>query len=228
MNGERGVQDAAAVWDAAASTFDDVPDHGLRDPGVRAAWRGRLREWLPPQAGDVLDLGCGTGSLALLAAEQGHRVIAVDLSRRMAGRAAAKLAGTSARVVVGDAARPPVGEGRFDAVMARHVLWALPDPAAVLARWARLLRSGGRLVLVEGHWGGSERTGVPARVLAGFAAPIASHVHVEHLAHDSALWGRPVHDERYAVVVLPHNEPDTPHQAREEPGIPSQPAGDRT
>src|SRR5437899_3317818 len=120
---------SAQYWDAAAEAFDDEPDHGLRDPAVRAAWAARLRGWLPGGPADLIDLGCGTGSLALLAAEQGHHVTAVDRSGRMARLAAAKLAGTTARVLVGDAAEPPVGDARFDVVLVRHVLWTLPDPA---------------------------------------------------------------------------------------------------
>ncbi|MBO0515984.1 class I SAM-dependent methyltransferase, partial [Streptomyces beijiangensis] len=146
-------------WDAEAATFDEEPDHGLRDAGVRAAWAVRLKGWLPGEPSDVLDLGCGTGSLALLAAEQGHRVTGVDLSPEMAELARVKLAGTGAEVLVGDAARPPVGERRFDVVLARHVVWTLGDPAEVLGHWRSLLRPGGRLVLVEGVWGG---VGVPA------------------------------------------------------------------
>jgi SAM-dependent methyltransferase len=144
---------AVGYWDAAAADFDDEPDHGLREPGVRAAWAARLRAWLPEAPCDVLDLGCGTGSLALLALEQGHRVTGIDFSPRMVAAARAKLAGTGARVMVGDAAAPAVGERRFDVVLARHLLWALPDPAGVLDCWSRLLRPGGRLVLVEGRWG---------------------------------------------------------------------------
>ncbi|BFO20225.1 hypothetical protein SHKM778_66130 [Streptomyces sp. KM77-8] len=53
-------------WDAEAAGFDEEPDHGLRDPRVRAAWAARLRTWLPGRPGDVLDLGCGTGSLSSL------------------------------------------------------------------------------------------------------------------------------------------------------------------
>ncbi|RSS45908.1 class I SAM-dependent methyltransferase, partial [Streptomyces sp. WAC05858] len=79
-----------AYWDAAAADFDNEPDHGLRDPAVREAWAARLRGWLPERAGDVLDLGCGTGSLALLAAERGHRVTGVDRSPRMVELARAK------------------------------------------------------------------------------------------------------------------------------------------
>lgn len=102
----------------------------------------------------MLDLGCGTGSLALLATEQGHRVTAVDLSPRMVGLARAKLSGTDTEVLVGDAARPPVGERTFDVIMARHVLWLLPDPDRALTYWLSLLRPGGRLLLIEGVWAG--------------------------------------------------------------------------
>src|SRR5438477_8131922 len=87
----------AAYWEAAAERFDDEPDHGLRDPAVRAAWAGRMRSWLPGGPARILDLGCGTGSLALLAVEQGHRVTGVDRSAGMVARARAKLAGRDAR-----------------------------------------------------------------------------------------------------------------------------------
>ncbi|MER7154529.1 NUDIX hydrolase, partial [Streptomyces lydicus] len=72
------VRPDAAYWEAIAATYDDDPDHGLRDPVVRSAWDARLRSWLPSAPADILDLGCGTGSLALLAVEQGHRVTGVD------------------------------------------------------------------------------------------------------------------------------------------------------
>lgn len=185
-------------WDAEAASFDEEPDHGLRDPEVRGAWSERLRDWLPTGAGDVLDLGCGTGSLSLLAAEQGHRVTGVDLSPAMVELARAKLAGRDAAFLVGDAAMPPVGEQRFDVVLARHVLWALPDPGRALRRWWGLLRPGGRLVLVEGVWG---EVGIPAEVVAGLLEPLGGRVLVERLSEQSALWGKDVDDERYAVVV---------------------------
>ncbi|MEU2112928.1 methyltransferase domain-containing protein [Streptomyces sp. NPDC019507] len=185
-------------WDAAADTFDDEPDHGLRDPGVRRAWAERMRHWLPSAPSDVLDLGCGTGSLALLAAEQGHRVTAVDLSPRMAEAACRKLAGTGAEVLTGPAERPPVGERRFDTVLVRHVLWALPDPEAALAHWTSLLRPGGRLVLVEGVWGGS---GLSAARLIAALGPLTRRIEHERLSVVTGLWGRPVHDERYALVA---------------------------
>jgi SAM-dependent methyltransferase len=200
-NGERPITGADTDWDTAAASFDDEPDHGLRDPEVRRAWASRLRSWLPERASDLLDLGCGTGSLSLLAAEQGHRVTGVDLSPAMVDLARAKLAGRDATFLVGDAAEPPVGEERFDVVLGRHVLWTLPDPARVLRHWAGLLRPGGRLVLVEGVWGTVSPVGIPADRLTGLLAPLTGHVRVERLSDDEPLWGRAVHDERYAVVA---------------------------
>ncbi|MFF4834265.1 class I SAM-dependent methyltransferase [Streptomyces sp. NPDC001315] len=189
-------------WDAEAAAFDDEPDHGLRDPEVRSAWARRLRAWLPERAGDLLDLGCGTGSLSLLAAEQGHHVTGVDRSPVMVALAREKLAGRDAAFLVGDAAAPPVGEQRFDTVLVRHVLWALPDPGRALRHWRDLLRPGGRLVLVEGVWGTLSPVGIPADRLTALVTPLAEEVRLERLSDEALLWGKDVADERYAVVAL--------------------------
>ncbi|WP_078884222.1 class I SAM-dependent methyltransferase [Streptomyces sp. NRRL S-340] len=197
----RSPAPAAVDWDAQAPVFDDEPDHGLRDPQVRAAWARRLRDWLPEHPADILDLGCGTGSLALLAAEQGHRVTGVDSSPAMVALARAKLAGRDAGFLVGDAASPPVGRRRFDTVLVRHVLWALPDPAGALRHWRELLRPAGRLVLVEGVWGTVTPVGIPTERLLTLLTPLVHHTRVEHLSDDARLWGKAVTDERYAVVA---------------------------
>ncbi|MFJ2258990.1 class I SAM-dependent methyltransferase [Streptomyces sp. NPDC087844] len=198
-----GGKRSGVDWDVQADTFDDEPDHGLRDPAVREAWAARLRGWLPRGPSDVLDLGCGTGSLSLLASEARHRVTGVDLSARMVGLARAKLAGRDAAFLVGDAAAPPVGEQRFDVVLVRHVLWTLPEPGRVLRHWRGLLRPGGRLVLIEGFWGAVSPVGIPADRLKALLAPLAKDVRLERLSDDSQLWGREVGDERYAVIAVP-------------------------
>ncbi|GHB53292.1 SAM-dependent methyltransferase [Streptomyces viridiviolaceus] len=202
-NDSDGTTPPGVDWDAQAAVFDDEPDHGLRDAGVRRAWARRLSSWLPARPGDVLDAGCGTGSLSLLAAEQGHRVTGVDRSPAMVERARAKLAGRDAVFLTGDAAAPPVGQQRFDAVLVRHVLWTLPDPGRALRHWRELLRPGGRLVLVEGVWGTVAPVGIPADRLTALLTPLAGRVRVERLSDDASLWGREVDDERYAVVAEP-------------------------
>lgn len=188
-------------WDLEAAAFDDEPDHGLRDPAVRGAWAARLRDWLPDHPCELLDLGCGTGSMSLLATDQGHSVTAVDLSPAMVDLARAKLAGRAARVLVGDAAAPPVAGETFDGILVRHVAWTLPDPDGALAHWLSLLRPGGRLILVEGVWGTLSPVGIPAARLTGALAPLATHVRHEPLSGDALLWGRQVEDDRYAVVA---------------------------
>ncbi|MDH6139306.1 MULTISPECIES: class I SAM-dependent methyltransferase [Kitasatospora] len=207
----------AEYWDAAASSFDEEPDHGLGAAATRAAWAARLTDWLPAAPADVLDAGCGTGSLALLAATAGHRVTGVDCAPAMVERARAKLAaaGLSGSFLVGDAAEPPTGDGRFDVVLARHLLWTLPDPAAALRGWVERLRPGGRLVLVEGRWRQSADPepyvpgagvlpwagGVGGARLADSVAELGLPVRVVDLSGDDALWGRAVDDERYALIA---------------------------
>lgn len=186
-------------WDGEAATFDDEPDHGLRDPSVRAAWRELLLSCLPPAPARVADLGCGSGSLSVLLAEVGYDVSGLDLSDEMltVARAKAEGAGVDVAFAQGDAASPDLEPGAFDAVLCRHVLWALPDPSAALARWVDLLRPGGRLVLVEGRWhtGG----GLPARRTEELVREHRTEVTVRHLP-EPVYWGREIDDERYLVV----------------------------
>jgi len=84
------TDDMRNYWDAQAESFDTEPDHGLLDPFVREAWRALLLSRLPPAPADVVDLGCGTGSLAVLLAQAGYAVRGLDLSERMVAAATAK------------------------------------------------------------------------------------------------------------------------------------------
>jgi ubiquinone/menaquinone biosynthesis C-methylase UbiE len=202
-------------WEAQTPRYDEDADHGLLDPAARAAWRTHLTAWLPTPPGTVLDLGCGTGSLSLLALEAGHRVVGVDLSPSMVAEATRKCAGRAATFVVGDAAVPEIGGAPVDAVLARHVLWTLPDPAGALGRWVDLVRPGGRLVLIEGRWAPAGQLepyaqgadtmpwqgGVRAEDLVAALDPLVSRLEVVCLSNEAALWGREVDDERYAVVA---------------------------
>ena len=200
------MPDAGAEdWDAAADTFDEPADHGLHDLRVRDAWRRLLRAVLPPPPARVADLGCGTGTLSVLLADEGHRVDGVDLSHRMLERAEAKAEGRSGlRFVHGDASHPPLGAGSYDVVLCRHVLWALPDPAGALRRWVDLLAPDGTMVLVEGRW--STGAGLPADSVVALLESLGRGADVTPLT-DEALWGRPVTDERYVVMSSPGPAP---------------------
>jgi 2-polyprenyl-3-methyl-5-hydroxy-6-metoxy-1,4-benzoquinol methylase len=106
----------------------------------------------------VLDVGCGTGFLALRFAELGHAVTGIDLSPQMIDRARTKAeaAGFKIDFRVGDASALDCEAEIYDIVVARHVVWNLPDPERGVAEWLRVLRPGGRLILIEGKWADNE------------------------------------------------------------------------
>ena len=190
-------RDDIALWDAEAEAFDEAADHGLRDPAVRAAWRSLLVSLVPAPPARVADLGCGTGTLSLLLADEGHAVHGVDFSPAMVTRARAKAEGRrDVRFVVGDAAAPALDRAAYDVVLCRHVLWALPDPAAALRRWVDLLAPGGRLVLVEGRWfnGAGLSAAETVRLVEATGRPAELT-----LLSEPAYWGREITDERYVV-----------------------------
>jgi SAM-dependent methyltransferase len=183
-------------WDAEASTFDDEPDHGLTDPDVRAAWADLILPLMPAAKTNVVDLGCGTGSLAILLAEAGHDVCGIDLSGRMLDVARKKAGDLRIDFRQGDAADPPTSR-TYDVVLVRHVLWAMPDPAAALEKWVRLLGPGGRLVLIEGRWfTGAGLTSGECRALVGARRREAE----VRALDDPALWGKEIDDERYLLI----------------------------
>lgn len=185
----------ASFWDGEAPGYDLAPDHGLTSPEVRDAWRDLLRSVLPAPPALVADLGCGTGSLARLLVDEGFAVDGADLAPGMAARARVKV--PEARIVVADVDHPPFEQGAYDAVLARHVLWTMDDPAATLGRWVELLRPGGTLVLVEGRWStgvGLTRTETE-RLVRGVCEDVTSTP-----LPDPALWGRVITDDRHLVV----------------------------
>jgi SAM-dependent methyltransferase len=190
---------AAEYWDRQAASFDDAPDHGLRDPAVRSAWMSLLMPFLPAAPARIADLGCGTGTIAVLLGEAGHRVSGIDLAPGMVERARAKAAEASvdADFEVADAMTPPWPNATFDVVLARHVLWALPDAALGLDRWFSLLKGDGRLVLIEGRWGTG--AGLTARDALRLVRARNREAAVTPL-DDPIYWGGPISDERYVLV----------------------------
>jgi SAM-dependent methyltransferase len=103
-----------------------------------------------PQPGErVVDVGCGTGNAALLAAERGARVVGVDPSVRLLEVAAADAAGRGldAEFASGTAAALPLGDGEADLVMSVFGVIFAPDPGAAAAEIARVTAPGGRIVM---------------------------------------------------------------------------------
>ncbi len=173
-------------WDEDAQVYDDVPNHALSDRAEAAAWREVLARHLPPTGARVLDAGAGTGAISVLLAQLGYRVTALDLSEQMLARARRKAEARSLEIdfVIGPVEEPPPGP--FDAVVERHVLWTTLDPRAVLAGW-RAVAPGGRLLLLEGHWGGDTVVDRARAMLAERVRQARGERHGHHGDYDPAL-----------------------------------------
>jgi SAM-dependent methyltransferase len=156
---ERVQCQITAYWDTRGEVYDNQPRHGILHPQERALWLETLRELLPPPPREVLDVGCGTGFLALLLAELGYPVIGIDLAEGMLATAERRADGLNPRPVfrVGDAIAPPFAPASFDVVVNRHLLWTLIDPARAFASWYRLLRPGGHLLAIDSLWSQEHR-----------------------------------------------------------------------
>lgn len=99
------------------------------------------------ELGDVLDAGSGDGTVASFVAPIAKSLTCVDRSERMAEAARERL-GKRARVIVGDVEALPLPDAAFDTVLLMHVLASVRDPELALREAARVLRRGGRVLVV--------------------------------------------------------------------------------
>ena len=144
----------AGMFDAIAPRYD-LLNH-LLSAGLDVRWRARaIRELRLRSGARVLDLCTGTGDLAVAAVQQepSASVVGVDFAGemlRLANRKVASLGlGRSIRVVRGDGMRIPVASESCDAATIGFGIRNVIEPRAALAELARVLRPGGRLVILE-------------------------------------------------------------------------------
>ncbi|MGH7770655.1 MAG: ubiquinone/menaquinone biosynthesis methyltransferase [Candidatus Binatia bacterium] len=117
-------------------------------------WRKKAIEALKGNDGFVLDLGTGTGDLALTAAREiKGKIFGLDFSPEMLRLAQAKKNrlpyGERTVYILGSALAPPFKDEVFDAVITSFVLRNIPDLGLFFLQAYRLLRPGGRLVSLD-------------------------------------------------------------------------------
>jgi ubiquinone/menaquinone biosynthesis C-methylase UbiE len=145
----------AAHWGRRAPGFDAGFGHSIRTAAERAAWDRILDLALAGRGPlEALDAGCGTGFLSFELVARGHRVTGVDFAQAMLAEARRKAAqqNSPVRFEEADAERLPFPAASFDLAISRHVLWTLPHPEAAIDEWIRVLRPGGRLVVIDGQF----------------------------------------------------------------------------
>jgi SAM-dependent methyltransferase len=115
-----------------------------------AAWARALGHLLPQW--DVADLGCGEGYLTVEAARWARQVIAVDRSEEVLARARALARRRKVTNVTwkrGDLERLPLADASVDVALLSQALHHAADPAQALAEAARILRPGGRVLVLD-------------------------------------------------------------------------------
>jgi demethylmenaquinone methyltransferase / 2-methoxy-6-polyprenyl-1,4-benzoquinol methylase len=138
--------------DAVRSMFDRIaPVYDLMNrtmtAGLDQRWR-RVTAAAAVRPGDrVLDACCGTGDLAVAAAEAGGRVTGLDFSERMLERARRKSADVD--WVSGDLLALPFGDGSFDAATVGFGVRNVEDLPLALRELRRVLGEGGRVAILE-------------------------------------------------------------------------------
>jgi ubiquinone/menaquinone biosynthesis C-methylase UbiE len=136
-------------WDDLDQDYDGFSGHGVNSEIEKELWRNEIARLLGHRQNlKILDIGTGTGFLALLLAGMGHRITAVDWSMTMMQKAKEKAKASSIpiRFEVQDAENLTFADGSFDAVVSRHVLWTLADPFRASKEWARVTKPNGLVI----------------------------------------------------------------------------------
>lgn len=152
-------QAAGVQFDSWADSYDRlILNRFLFHPSYRAfieelvRWQGQSGR----RQFDLLDVGCGTGSLALMVAGAGlgGRVVGLDYAEKMCRLADGKANGArlngGVKFVRADSEHLPFASAGFDVVTCSNSFHHYPHQVDVLSEMRRVLRPGGRLMLIDG------------------------------------------------------------------------------
>ncbi|MDD1724784.1 MAG: class I SAM-dependent methyltransferase [Methanospirillum sp.] len=139
-------------WNERSITFDQDVGHGADETECRL-WKKYLGDIIGSGKKTILDVGTGTGMIALNLAELGHTVTGIDLGEKMLEIARQKAArkNLSLDFRLGDAEDLPFPADSFDCVICRHLLWTLPHPEQAIREWSRVSTPGGLIIAIDGH-----------------------------------------------------------------------------
>ncbi|MCY3996192.1 MAG: bifunctional demethylmenaquinone methyltransferase/2-methoxy-6-polyprenyl-1,4-benzoquinol methylase UbiE [Rhodobacter sp.] len=142
------------VFTSVASRYDLMND--VMSAGIHRIWKGAMMDWLAPRNGQrLLDVAGGTGDVAFRFLRRAPEASAVvcDVNGEMlaAGRGRVEARKLADRIdwAVGDATSLPFGNGCFDVCTISFGIRNVTCPADALAEALRVLRTGGRLMVLE-------------------------------------------------------------------------------
>ena len=149
---------SASTISAHASVYDCRHGAALSDEDLDQLWRAAgLRAGV-----DVLDVGAGTGRVAIPLSRRGCRVVALEPARGMLEQLRTKAGDTKVSIVIGEGAQLPLPSHRFHAVVIARLLYLTTDWSQILTSASRYLRLGA-VCSTNGAMGRSTRNGWDSR-----------------------------------------------------------------
>ena len=149
-----------AYWTTRAPSYSAVNQEELASNQHRV-WRTAITRRIaqhfgatPPEALKILDVGTGPGFFAIILAELGYQVTAVDYTEAMLQQARQNAGALAGRIQFRtmDAEALDFPDGAFDVVISRNVTWNLRHPDQAYSHWVRVLKPGGLLLNFDANW----------------------------------------------------------------------------
>ena len=147
-------------WTNRASGYSGVNQEELAS-NQKTVWRGvisrRIAARFPgkkPSQIRVLDVGTGPGFFAIILAELGYQVTAVDYTASMLEEAKGNAGALAEKIDFRqkNAEKLTFSTASFDVLVTRNVTWNLPNPEKAYAQWMRVLKPGGLLLNFDANW----------------------------------------------------------------------------
>ena len=143
-------RDIHAFWDNPDRKYDEFKGHGIHSESEKELWRQVFSHLIDGiKKPRILDMGTGTGFLALILGGMGYDVTGADWSENMMAQAEAKVAGTNLNIEFfkEDAESLSFSDNFFDFVVSRHLIWTLLKPKNAIKEWARVTKKDGKIIV---------------------------------------------------------------------------------
>lgn len=147
-------------WTSRAPGYSEVNRLELAT-AQRQKWSGclcdEIRRHFPGRKAEdlhILEIGTGPGFFAIILAEAGYNVTAVDLTPNMLKEAKKNAGNLGGRIswMEMNAEDMDFSDASFDVIVSRNLTWNLPHPDRAYAEWGRVLKKGGLLLNFDANW----------------------------------------------------------------------------
>ncbi|WGE90007.1 class I SAM-dependent methyltransferase [Actinobacillus arthritidis] len=149
------LQDITHYWNYRAETYSQENLAELNSSKSQI-WQQLILSHAPQTNTPlkILDIGTGPGFFAILMAQAGHQVTAIDATVNMLQKAQANAEQANVEItfVQGDVHQLPFDNEQFDLIVTRNVTWNLNAPEQAYQDWYRVLKTGGRLINFDANW----------------------------------------------------------------------------